>query len=78
MIKTVVIMTANGTRDLSDALRRRCLYSFLDYPDKDPSVARPPEPEIVGSAKKVVHRSEHILGTALHPDIRVKRSGPKD
>lgn len=29
-----VILTANGTRDLSDALRRRCLYSYVDYPDR--------------------------------------------
>jgi MoxR-like ATPase len=27
-----VVLTSNGTRDLSDALRRRCLYYFLDYP----------------------------------------------
>ncbi|MEX5726792.1 MoxR-like ATPase [Rhodovulum iodosum] len=29
-----VILTANGTRDLSDALRRRCLYAHLGYPDR--------------------------------------------
>lgn len=28
-----VILTSNGTRDLSDALRRRCLYAYVDYPD---------------------------------------------
>ena len=28
-----VILTSNGTRELSDALRRRCLYYYLDYPD---------------------------------------------
>jgi MoxR-like ATPase len=28
----VVILTSNGTRELSDALRRRCLYHWLDYP----------------------------------------------
>lgn len=27
-----VILTSNATRDLSDALRRRCLYSYVDYP----------------------------------------------
>ncbi|WP_446720154.1 AAA family ATPase [Leisingera sp. ANG-Vp] len=31
--RPVVILTANGTRDLSDALRRRCLYAHADYPD---------------------------------------------
>lgn len=28
-----VILTSNGSRDLSDALRRRCLYNFVEYPD---------------------------------------------
>jgi MoxR-like ATPase len=30
-----VILTSNGTRDLSDALRRRCLYHHIDYPDSE-------------------------------------------
>jgi MoxR-like ATPase len=30
-----VILTSNGTRELSDALRRRCLYHYVDYPDVD-------------------------------------------
>ena len=28
-----VILTSNATRELSDALRRRCLYAYVDYPD---------------------------------------------
>ena len=28
-----VVITSNGTRELSDALRRRCLYQYIDYPD---------------------------------------------
>lgn len=34
-----VIVTANGTRDLSDALRRRCLYAYVDYPDRTAELA---------------------------------------
>ena len=30
-----VVLTSNGTRELSDALRRRCLYHYLDYPDPE-------------------------------------------
>jgi MoxR-like ATPase len=30
-----VVLTSNGTRELSDALRRRCLYHYVDYPDID-------------------------------------------
>ena len=32
--RPIVILTANGTRDLSDALRRRCLYAHVGYPDR--------------------------------------------
>ncbi|KMW57934.1 carbon monoxide dehydrogenase D protein [Candidatus Rhodobacter oscarellae] len=35
----LVVLTANGTRDLSDALRRRCLYTYLDYPDRETELA---------------------------------------
>src|SRR5512136_423893 len=30
-----VVLTSNGTRELSDALRRRCLYHYIDFPDVD-------------------------------------------
>jgi MoxR-like ATPase len=30
-----VLLTSNGMRELSDALRRRCLYHYIDYPDYD-------------------------------------------
>lgn len=33
--KPHVILTSNGTRELSDALRRRCLYHYVDYPSFD-------------------------------------------
>ena len=35
----VVVLTSNRTRDLSDALKRRCLYHWIDYPSVD-TVAR--------------------------------------
>lgn len=34
-----VILTSNGTRDLSDALRRRCLFAYVDYPDRATELA---------------------------------------
>lgn len=37
--KPIVILTSNGTRDLSDALRRRCLYTYVDYPDRETELA---------------------------------------
>lgn len=32
-VTPIVVLTSNGTRDLSDALRRRCLYHYVEYPD---------------------------------------------
>ena len=31
----VVVLTSNRTRDLHDALKRRCLYHWIEYPDAD-------------------------------------------
>jgi MoxR-like ATPase len=35
----LVILTSNGTRDMSDALRRRCLHAFVDYPEPSRELA---------------------------------------
>ena len=32
--KPIVVLTSNGSRDLSDALRRRCLYTYVEYPNR--------------------------------------------
>ena len=31
----IVVLTSNRTRDLHDALKRRCLYHWIDYPDTE-------------------------------------------
>ena len=48
----------------------RHFLSKLDYPDKDPAIATPPDPSLVIHATHVVEKSEHILATSLHPDTR--------
>ena len=53
----IVILTSNRTRELHDALKRRCLYHWIDYPTVDQEVAivkarSPGVPEIL--ARKVV------------------------
>jgi MoxR-like ATPase len=35
----VVVLTSNRTRDLHDALKRRCLYHWIDYPPLERTVA---------------------------------------
>ena len=58
--------------------RLGCMLHFLsslDYPGKDHHLVTPPDPLIVGSTHHVIHRSDHILGTALHPNARHRSNG---
>ncbi|MEP2534054.1 polyphosphate kinase 2 [Shimia sp.] len=53
--------------------RINCMMHFLsslDYPGKDPEIAHVPDPLIVNTASHVIHRSDHMLGSTLHPDGR--------
>lgn len=38
-VPPIVVLTSNRTRDLHDALKRRCLYHWIDYPDLDQATA---------------------------------------
>ncbi len=51
--------------------RLNCMQHFLsslDYPNKDTSVVRGPDPLIVGASAHVIGRSEHIVGKSLSMD----------
>ena len=39
VVKPVTILTSNRTRELNDAVKRRCLDHWLDYPDRDRELA---------------------------------------
>lgn len=58
-----VVLTSNGTRELSDALRRRCLYHYLDFPDVEREarivLARIPEAG-AALALQIAHMVERI------------------
>lgn len=51
--KPYVILTSNRTRELSDALKRRCLYHWIDYPDL--------EKEMIIVKKKLPGIEQHLL-----------------
>ena len=67
----IVILTSNRTREVHDALKRRCLYHWVDYPDFDREIAilrtRAPEatealaarswPSCSGCARRICSRS---------------------
>jgi polyphosphate kinase len=53
--------------------RLNCMRHFLstiDYPEKDYDVVGQPDPLLVGRAAQVIHASDHILETAVHPELR--------
>lgn len=60
--KPFVILTSNNTRELSEALKRRCLYLFIDYPDAESELAvvrlKVPDlnPKLARQAVDFVHR----------------------
>jgi MoxR-like ATPase len=61
-VPPVVILTSNRTRDLHDALKRRCLYHWIDYPDLEHATQivrmRVPEasPELAAQISGAVQR----------------------
>lgn len=84
--KPTVVLTANGTRDLSDALRRRCLYTWVDYPDRRTELAilqsRCPEIEaqlagqIIGFVQKLREEDlEKVPGIAETLDFAAALAG---
>ena len=84
--RPLVILTANGTRDLSDALRRRCIYAHIDYPDRETELAilksRQPAIEIqlgqqiIGFVQKLREEElEKIPGIAEMLDFAAALSG---
>jgi MoxR-like ATPase len=55
--RPLVVVTSNGTRELSDALRRRCLYQYIDYPSfaKELAIVEIRAPQAAGDlARQIV------------------------
>jgi MoxR-like ATPase len=46
--RPLIVLTSNATRELSEALRRRCLYLYIDYPDveREREIVRARVPEV--------------------------------
>ncbi len=58
-----VLLTSNGTRELSDALRRRCLYAYVDFPtpEREVEIIAARLPGIERSLGEQVARFVHAL-----------------
>ena len=69
----VVVMTSNRTREIHDALRRRCLYHWVDYPDfeKENRIVRARCP---GAAESLSQQVVQFVQTLRREDL-YKRPG---
>jgi MoxR-like ATPase len=59
----VVILTSNRTRELHDALKRRCLYHWIGYPteEREAEIVRVREPQAVEQLTRKIVRAVHRL-----------------
>lgn len=56
--KPIVIITSNRTREIHDALKRRCVYQWIDYPSREKEI------EIVN--RKVPYLSSALADQVVH------------
>jgi MoxR-like ATPase len=58
-----VILTSNRSREIGDALRRRCLYLFVDHPalDKEVRILRLKAPEVSEKLAREIARFMHAM-----------------
>ncbi|MFI5046125.1 MAG: AAA family ATPase [Acidimicrobiia bacterium] len=56
--RPIVVLTSNNTRELSEALKRRCLYLHIDYPDiaREEEIVRVRVPEIDAALAEQIAR----------------------
>jgi MoxR-like ATPase len=65
----VVLLTSNNTRELTEALKRRCLYLWLDYPDPEHElrIVRLHAPEL---DERIARRLVEIVGMVRELDLK--------
>jgi MoxR-like ATPase len=65
----VVLLTSNNTRELTEALKRRCLYLWLDYPDLEHEleIVRLHSPEL---DEHVARKLVEIIGQVRELDLK--------
>jgi MoxR-like ATPase len=65
----LVVLTSNRTRELHDALKRRCLYHWIDYParDRELAIVRARAPGVAEDvAARVVDAVQRLRGEELY------------
>ena len=76
-VPPVVVLTSNRTRDLHDALKRRCLYHWIDYPDLERAVAIVRR-RVPGASTTLAEQVAAAVGSACAPSTcRSPRAWPR-
>jgi MoxR-like ATPase len=67
--RPLVLLTSNNTRELTEALKRRCLYLWLDYPDpgRELEIVRLHAPEL---AETVARRLVEVVNAVRELDVK--------
>lgn len=70
----IVVLTSNRTRELHDALKRRCLYHWIDYPDLQREIAivsqrAPDVPEAITEKVALAVSRLRSLDLIKHPGV---------
>jgi MoxR-like ATPase len=67
--RPLVVLTSNNTRELSEALKRRCLYLFIDYPsiEQEMAVVRLKVPEL---SPKLARQAVEVVQSLRSMDLR--------
>lgn len=64
----IVVLTSNRSRDLHDALRRRCLYHWIEYPQPAHAVAIVRR-TVPGATDALIERASQFVGAARDLDL---------
>ena len=80
--RPIVLLTSNNTRELSEALKRRCLYLHIDYPEleREKEIVRVRVPEIDDALAEQIAQVVRSIRAARHQegavDLGDDRLGP--
>ncbi|WP_082703089.1 MoxR family ATPase [Mycobacterium sp. IS-1496] len=64
----IAVLTSNRSRDLHDALRRRCLYHWIDYPQPERAVAILRR-TVPGATTALIEQAAQFVGVARDLDL---------
>ena len=69
--KPVVIITSNRTREINDALKRRCFYHWIDYPSQEIELAIL-ENKVNNFSQKLAHEVLNFVNKLRNQDLKKK------